>query len=159
MWTPRHRWSGVVLLSLTILSAGCSASSSGTAASPAAPTPLVVPGSPSAAPTTSPSGSLPPEAAAVQGGKYYAVFLAVVKGATNDSIATARQRAKALGYEGGDGDIECTPGAREQLHLSASGSYIAFSVFFATKAQAQQFATAYGKGVVGVAYVTGGCLD
>lgn len=95
----------------------------------------------------------------MQGGKYYAVFLAVAKGATNDSIAIARERAKALGYDGGDGAIECTPGAREQLQLSASGDYIAYSVFFATKAQAQQFAAAYGKGVVGVAYVTGGCLD
>ncbi|GAC1610263.1 MAG: hypothetical protein NVS3B26_16090 [Mycobacteriales bacterium] len=95
----------------------------------------------------------------MQGGRYYAVFLAVATAATDDRLASARARAKALGYEGGDGDISCTPGAREQLRLSANGSFVAFSIFFATRAQAQQLAAAYGSGVVGIAYVTAGCLD
>lgn len=126
---------------------------------PAAPTPIVVPSSPAAAPSSSPIGSLPPEAAATQGGRYYALFLAVARTATDDSIAAARTRAKALGYDGGDGEIGCTPGAREQLRLSPTVNYFAYSVFFATKQQATQVARAYGKGVVGIARVTAGCLD
>jgi hypothetical protein len=110
-------------------------------------------------PTTSPSGSLPPEAPAVQGGKYYAVFLAVATDINDPGLVAAQERAKKLGYEGGTGDIGCTPGAREQLKLSSGGDYTAFSVLFATRAQAEQLAAAYGDGVVGIASVTAGCLD
>jgi hypothetical protein len=95
---------------------------------------------------------------AAQGGKYYGVFLAVAADARDGRLGDAQARAHELGYEGGVGDISCTPGAREQLHLPA-GEYTAFSVLFATKEQAKQFASAYGDGVVGTAYVSAGCLD
>lgn len=140
------------------LTTGC-AGGSQAARAPGSPTPLVVPSSPGARPSVSPSGTLPPEAAAVQGARYYAVFLAVAPTATDDRLARARSRAKALGYEGGEGEIACTTGAREQLGLAATGDYFAYSIFFATKAQADRVAAAYGKGVVGIAHVTGGCLD
>src|SRR3954471_13411469 len=130
---------------------------------PAAPTPTATPSALSASstamPTTSPSGSLPPEAPAVQGKKYYAVFLAVATDINDPGLVAAQERAKKLGYEGGAGDIGCTPGAREQLRLAATGDYTGFSVLFATKAEAEQLAAAYGEGVVGIASVTAGCLD
>ena len=108
---------------------------------------------------TSPSGSLPREAPATEGGSYYALFLAVSTDARDDALVKAQNRAQALGYQGGVGDLGCTPGAREQLRLKATGSYTAFSVLFATRAQAQELAAAYGVGVVGVAHVTVRCLD
>jgi hypothetical protein len=133
--------------------AGCGGSSGAVAAG----------SSPSAAvgterPTARPSGSLPPEAGATQGGKYYAVFLAVAGDANDPSLAAAQNRAKALGYEGGVGDLNCTPGARSALHLD-SGDYTAYSIFFTTAEQAKSFVNAYPAQVVGTAYVTAGCLD
>ncbi|MCU1589557.1 MAG: hypothetical protein JWP11_813 [Frankiales bacterium] len=137
---------------------GCTGSSTGGSAASTA-TPSELSASSTAAPTTSPSGSLPPEAAAVQGGKYYAVFLAVAADVRDPALVNAQQKAKALGYDGGVGDINCTPGARAQLKLSPSGDYTAFSVLFATKGQAQELVDAYPDAVVGIAYVTAGCLD
>jgi hypothetical protein len=136
------------------LTAGCGGSSEAdqTAAS-----------SPSAAgterPTARPSGSLPPEAAATQGGKYYAVFLAVATDVKDPSLTEAQDRARALGYEGGVGDVNCTPGARTALNLSDSGDFTAYSIFFATAQQAQDFVNAYGGHLVGTAFITAGCLD
>lgn len=138
------------------LLAGCSGSSAGGTEPTSSPPDLTA--SSTAAPTTSPSGSLPPEAVAKQGGKYYGVFLAVASNARDGRLGDAQARAHELGYEGGVGELTCTPGAREQLHLG-QGAYTAFSVLFATKDQAAQFASAYGDGVVGTAYVTAGCLD
>src|SRR3954468_23361915 len=83
-------------------------------------------------PTARPSGSLPPEAAAKQGGKYYAVFLAVAGDANDQALADAQEQAKAIGYQGGVGDVNCTPGARTALNLSNSGDFTAFSIFFDT---------------------------
>ena len=158
MDTPR-RLTSVASTLVAVAAVLCGCGGSPHPAATASPTPLVLRSSPSQAPSTSPSGTLPREAAAVQGGRYYAVFLAVASAASDDRLATARVRAKALGYEGGDGDIGCTPGAREQLRLPAMGSYVAFSVLFETRAQAQRLAAAYGSGVVGIAHVTAGCLD
>jgi hypothetical protein len=110
------------------------------------------------APTAHPSGSLPPEAVAKPGAKYYAVFLAVATDAKDPALDRAQAKAKTLGYSGGVGDINCTPGARETLNLSGN-SYTAFSIFFATSSQAQDFVNGYPGTVVGTAYVTAGCLD
>jgi hypothetical protein len=121
------------------------------------------PSSPSSAgterPTAKPSGSLPPEAVATQGGKYYAVFLAVAGDAKDPALAEAQDRAKAIGYQGGVGDVNCTPGARTALNLNASADYTAYSIFFATAAQAQSFVNSYSGKIVGTAYITAGCLD
>ena len=40
-----------------------------------------------------------------------------------------------------------------------SGDYTAYSIFFATAAQAQTFVNIYSGPIVGTAYVTAGCLD
>jgi hypothetical protein len=108
-----------------------------------------------AAPTT----SLPPESAAEQGGRYYAVFIAVARDANDPRLSDAQRRAKELGYEGGIGEIGCTGGAREQLNLPKDGTYTAYSVFFDSQERAKRFAAAYGEPVVGVALITAGCLD
>lgn len=142
-------------LAAVVSLAGCGGSS----AASVHPSPLVLPSGTGVAPSTSPRAGLPPEAAATQGSTYYAVFLAVAPTAQDDRLVQAQSRAKALGYEGGVGGIDCTPGARAQLRLAASGDYTAFSVLFATKAQADAFAGAYGSGVVGIAHVSVGCLD
>jgi hypothetical protein len=119
---------------------------------------------PSALPTvTAPapraSGTLPPEAAAETGGSYYAAFLAVAQDAGDPALTAAQQRAQALGYLGGVGDIDCTPGARAQLRLPARGTYTAYSVFFASQQRAREFVSAYGGHVVGIARITASCLD
>src|SRR4051794_30061438 len=56
-----------------VMATGCGGSSSAAGASSRAPSPEAG----TSRPVGRPSGSLPPEAAAKQGGKYYAVFLAV----------------------------------------------------------------------------------
>jgi hypothetical protein len=162
--TARRRHHGVaVQLFVAALTAalvgGCGGSSTSGAAPIVSGTPSELLASSTAAPTTSPSGSLPPEAPAVQGGKYYAVFLAVATDVHDAGLVSAQQRAKDLGYDGGVGDINCTPGAREQLHLNANGDYTAFSILFATSDQATAFVDAYSGPVVGTALVTAGCLD
>jgi hypothetical protein len=143
------------------LAVGCGGSSSGTddgtGDNAAAPSPGRSTGTEK--PTARPSGSLPPEAAAKQGGKYYAVFLAVAGDAKDPALAEAQQRAAAIGYQGGVGDVNCTPGARTALNLSNSGDYTAYSIFFATAEQAQSFVNGYSGKIVGTAYVTAGCLD
>jgi hypothetical protein len=143
----------LMIIGLVLLATGCASSSP-----PAGDETLRLPSS-TAAPTTSPRAGLPPEAPAVQGGKYYAVFLAVAPNVQDDGIAAAQVRAKKLGYEGGVGELGCTPGAQEQLELDPGKTYAAFSVLVATKEEAQRVAAAYGEGVVGIAYVTAGCLD
>jgi hypothetical protein len=110
-------------------------------------------------PTIRPSGSLPPEAAAKQGAKYYAVFLAVAADANDPPLTDAQERAKALGYPGGAGAVNCTPGARTALNLSDNGGYTAYSIFFETNKQAQDFLNAYSGKVIGTANITAGCLD
>jgi hypothetical protein len=115
---------------------------------------------PSALPSvsTGPTTGLPPESAAEQGGHYYAVFLAVAEDANDEQIIAAQRRAKALGYQGGSGEIGCTAGAREQLRLP-DGTFTAFSVFFDSRERAERFEQAYGARVVGIARITAGCLD
>ena len=143
----------VTLLACAAVATGCGGSSDDTAgASPSA-------AAGSTQPTLRPSGSLPPEAAAKQGGKYYAVFLAVAADANDKALADAQERAKELGYQGGVGDVNCTPGARTALDLQDTGDYTAYSIFFDTNQQAQAFLNAYSGPVVGTAYVTAGCLD
>ena len=116
---------------------------------------------PSALPSSSTGATtgLPPESAAEQGGRYYAVFAAVAQDARDAQLVTAQQRAKALGYQGGIGELGCTAGAREQLGLPADGAYTAYSVFFDSKQRAERFVEAYGARVVGIAHITAGCLD
>ena len=134
----------------------CSGGSGGAGPAPAV-SPSTAPSESTAAPRASPSGSLPPEAAAQPAGTYYAVFLAVAADAKDALIAAAQAHAKRLGYEGGVGELGCTQGAQEQLHLKAGD--VGFSVFFDTRAQAQQLVAAYGDQVVGIAHVTASCLD
>ena len=136
-----------------VFAAGCGGSSAGgSAARPSE-------ASGTDKPLAKPSGSLPPEAAATQGGKYYAVFLAVADDAKDPALAEAQERAKAIGYQGGVGDVNCTPGARTALNLSNGGNFTAYSIFFDTAEQAQNFINGYGGKIVGTAYITAGCLD
>jgi hypothetical protein len=159
--------SGARLLGAALI-AGCLASCGGSSGGPSGGSTT----SPAATPAATPTGlasrnpSLPPEAAATQGEKYYAVFLAVATDVNDQTLVAAQQRAKELGYAGGVGELTCTPGAQEQLNLPATASYTAFSILFATKEQAATFVRAYnatsgpsGTDVVGTAYVTAGCLD
>jgi hypothetical protein len=156
----RFRRQLLALAALTaLLAGGCGGSSSPRAGATPTPTATDVSAFTTVAPTAQPSGSLPPEAAAKQGGKYFAIFLAVARDAHDPALATAQQEAKAVGYSGGVGDVSCTPGAREALNLAGTAHYTAFSIFFATSQQAQDFLNAYKGKVVGTAYVTAGCLD
>src|SRR4051812_35732167 len=139
-------------LLIAVVLAGCGGSSTPSASSPSK-------AASTERPTARPSGSLPPEAAAKPGGKYFAVFLAVAPDANDKALADAQERAKAIGYQGGVGDVNCTPGARTALNLSNSGDFTAFSIFFDTAEQAQNFVNGYSGKVVGTAYITAGCLD
>ena len=141
------------LVLVTALATGCGGSSAGDAATKPSQSRAT------AQPTARPSGSLPPEAVAKPGGKYYAVFLAVAPDAKDPALADAQDRAKALGYQGGVGDVNCTPGARTALNLNDTASYTAYSIFFDTNEQAQAFLNSYSGKVVGTAFVTAGCLD
>ena len=104
-------------------------------------------------------GALPPESVAEQGGKYYAVFLALAREEGAEALSRAHAQAARLGYNGGVGDIECTAGAREQLRLPVTGTYTAYSVFFDSRERAERFVQAYEQKVIGTAYITAGCLD
>jgi hypothetical protein len=142
-----------LLVIMTGLLAGCGGSSADRAST--APSPR---GS-TERPTIRPSGSLPPEAVAKPGGKYYAVFLAVAADAKDPALVDAQEQAKALGYQGGVGDVNCTPGARTALNLNDTAAYTAYSIFFETNEQAQTFLNSFSGKVVGTAFVTAGCLD
>jgi hypothetical protein len=156
---PRLRILGAVAVAVAALLSACGGSSAGRSAAGASPSPSNQASFTTAAPTARPSGSLPPEAPAKQGGKYYAVFLAVAGSVQDPALETAQAKAKQIGYAGGVGDINCTPGAREALNLTPSGDYTAYSIFFATAQQAQDFVNAYPGRVRGTAYITAGCLD
>ena len=108
---------------------------------------------------TQSASTLPPESVAEQGRKYYAVFLAVAREEGAESLSRAQSLAGRLGYNGGVGDVECTAGAREQLRLPTTGTYTAYSVFFDSRERADRFAAAFGPKIVGIAYITAGCLD
>ena len=105
-----------------------------------------------------PQAGLPPEARAIQNGRYVAVFLAAVTDPASDVLRNAQARATALGYQGGLGNLGCTRGAAEQLGLDPTPAATAYSVFFTSRAQAEQFATAYGS-VLGIADITATCID
>lgn len=147
---------GPYALAALVLVSACSSGSSG---SPALPVPATSAAPTTQAPVASSSPALPKEVPGQEGGTYFAVFVAVTKSASDPAIAAARSRAQALGYEGGDGEIDCTRGARAQLKLPATGAYDAFSVFFATQADADAAAAAFGSDIAGVAKVTPYCLD
>jgi hypothetical protein len=127
----------------------------GGAVAPSAPAASLLPSSLG----TQPASSLPPESVAEQGGKYYAVFLALAREEGAEALSRAHAQAARLGYNGGVGDIECTAGARTQLRLPATGTYTAYSVFFDSRERADRFVQAYGQKVIGTAYITAGCLD
>ncbi len=162
-------------LALVVLSAACSSGSSPESAErPSAPASSAAPAtsaavSPAESSASSPVAStpasagpaisFPPEIDGIQGEKYYAVFVAVKRTADDAALARVSSELEALGYQGGIGEIDCTPGAREQLQLKAQGDYFGYSLFFATKEQAQQFVDAYEGPVVGTAYITAFCLD
>jgi ABC-type transport system substrate-binding protein len=146
-------------------SSSASSPSTSSATSPASP----ATGAPSTSPTspTSPTSrgsaeetrTWPPEARAVHGGQYWAVYLAVSRGDTEyDEVERAYRSAQAVGYEAGIGDI-CATGAHEALGLDPAVSYTASSIYFDTRAQAQQFVDMYEPGVVGTAHITAYCLD
>jgi hypothetical protein len=146
-------------LAVALLTGGMLAACGGSSTSPSASASSLSRTVGTERPTARPSGSLPPEAAAKQGGKYFAVFLAVAGDVKDPSLVDAQDRAAALGYQGGVGDVNCTPGARTALNLSDSGDFTAYSIFFATTQQAQDFVNGYSGHIVGTAYVTAGCLD
>jgi hypothetical protein len=106
-----------------------------------------------------PTSSLPPEAVGTQGGRYFAVFIALAAEANDPKLLTAQERAQALGYSGGIGELECTKGAREQLKVPAGRPVTAYSIFFSSRDRADRFVAAYGAPVVGTAVITAGCLD
>jgi hypothetical protein len=106
-----------------------------------------------------PSAEWPPAAEAVQGGQYWAVFLAVAHSGTEQAeLQAAYADATALGYPAGIGEM-CSSGAHEQLGLDPTVAYEVVNIYFDTQEQAQQFVDLYEPGVVGTAYVTAYCLD
>lgn len=142
----------LALCSAALLLGACgSGSTSPTAATPSTPATTTT--------APSPSASLPPEAVSKQGGTYYGVFLAVTRTASDPALAAARAKAGERGYEGGDGELGCLRGAREQLKLPATGDYYAYSLLFDTEAQATAAASAFGSSVVGTAKVVAYCMD
>ena len=120
-------------------------------------------------PTTSAPPTFPPAAEGVQQGDVvWAVYLAVARvgddGRPDDpagDLDRARRQAAAAGYERdvGGGQVECDRGARAALGLDPGRDYYTVSIFFATRADAQQFVAAYEPGVVGTAEITAYCLD
>lgn len=105
------------------------------------------------------AADLPAEAAAVHGGRYWGVFAAVAYDASDPRLTEALGQVRALGYQGGTGDVACTQGAVETLGLDPQRFYTAVSVLFDSREAAQQFVDAYEPGVVGTAEVTAYCLD
>lgn len=140
-----------------------------TPTTPTATSPTAEPAATTPLPTTSAAPTFPPAAEAVQQGDVvWAVYLAVARvgddGRPDDpagDLDRARRQAAAAGYEGaiGGGQVECDRGAREALRLDPGRDYYTVSIFFATRADAEQFVAAYEPGVVGTAEITAYCLD
>jgi hypothetical protein len=100
-----------------------------------------------------------------QGGRYFGVYLAVVRDqdggptpADEAKLAAAKTEAARLGYDVQRG-LSCDDGAVAGLGLDPSRNYDSVQVYFATAADAQQFVDLYQPGVVGTAQVQTFCLD
>ncbi len=169
-----RRWDTLVVwLGLLVLSAACGSGSSPQSAEPVASPPVAsaepaatltaapqaLPSAASIPATARPAISFPPEAEAIDGGKYYGVFVSVKTSVDDPELTRVSSELEGLGYQGGVGEIDCTAGAREQLKLKSQGDYFAYSLYFATRQQAQQFVDAYEGPVVGTAFITANCLD
>ena len=124
-----------------------------------APTGTVPTGPASSVPSVEQPAGWPPEANAVQGGVYWAVYLELYRtgdpGGGQDALAALHE----LGYDGGIGGVGCDMGAAEALGLDPNGDYSGVSVFFDTADDAQRFVDLYQPGVVGTARITAYCLD
>lgn len=106
--------------------------------------------------TSSTAGGKPQVVAPQQGDKVVAVFVATGASLDEPAFTQAIARLKALGYPAySGGDTGCSRGAKEAL--PQLGQY-SLSVEFATRPEADRFATLYGK-VIGIATVTVYCAD
>ncbi len=95
-----------------------------------------------------------------QGRFYFAVYFAVTeKGPGDPKIKAAESDLRNLGFEPSVGGIDCDSGAKEALGLDPARSYTDVTLYFATRADADMFATLYDPGVVGTAKVKTFCLD
>lgn len=139
-------------------------------ASPEQAAPTATPASQTATPRgSSGAGSRFPTASRSlqQGGRYWAVYLAVTRtGADGNPVddgplERASAQAEAVGYDGdvGIGDLGCQQGAQEGLELDPARSYVGTSILFDTREQAQQFVDAFQPPVIGTVRVTAFCMD
>ena len=97
-----------------------------------------------------------------QGDRVWAVYLAVAHSSTDPLIDQALQAAASVGYTGITGDVACDQGALAALGLDEHDFWSAASLYFATKADADDFVASYqaeGSKVVGSAKINLGCLD
>jgi cell division septation protein DedD len=125
----------------------------GTAEAPAPATPRVSAPQAPAAPA-----SWPPETALTANREVWGVYLVVAEDYTAAETARMRQvyrDLQALGYRGYSGTL-CDAGAED---AGVDESADAVSVYFATKAQVQQFLTGWNRPYVGYARVATFCTD
>ena len=99
--------------------------------------------------------------AVTHGGRYWAVYLAVVRGGDGNApkLLEAQRQVAAVGYQTAGGDVGCDTGAKEALKLDPAMAYSGAAIYFETEADARTFVRLYEPGVVGIASVETLCAD
>lgn len=134
---------------------------------PSASAPAATPSATSPVPTPSTSTWPPALQSLEHGGTSWAVYVSVVRLATDGStgaldqarLAAAVQSLEAVGYQAASGPLGCDAGFKEGLGLLPDRDYAGVPLYFATAADAQRFVDLYQPGVVGTVQVQTYCLD
>ncbi len=148
----------IALCAATLVSCGSKpeGGSPATGAGSPAASPAATVASP-ASPATSTAAYTPIGGAHVeQGGRYWAVYLAVGDYDSPD-VLDASSRLARLGIESFPGDLSCDGGAAEAL--GAPEGAAAVGVYFETEEEARAFAATLDPPPVGIAQVTTYCAD
>ena len=103
---------------------------------------------------------LPTVAAPEQGGRYWAVFVAVAVAEDDPKLRQAAADLRDAGYDAhGEGSLACFQGAIQALGLPPDAEYVEVDVLFRDFATAELFVRQFGRPVEGIAEVRTFCRD
>jgi hypothetical protein len=144
----------VVVVAVVLAAGALRSPSGGGPADPGPSSPSAPPSTP--VPTATPT-NVPDAVQPVHGGEVWGLYLAVGDDLEAPAMQAAREQAAALGYEAGGGELACDQPAAEELGVAPDA--FAVSLYFATRADAQDAAILFDPPPVGIVRVMTYCLD